>query len=158
VVAIVVVLLACGGGGFAATAGVRYAVGWATGNEDGPDRLVRPATGTAGNLVVTVERVRHTAHFTRLDVERRNVGDTPVSLPLFGFCTLTAQDGTTLEADPFRSRWSETIAADTLTRGTVTFRGRLSPETTRATLAFSQVFGPRGGSLTVRVQLRPPPP
>jgi hypothetical protein len=149
-IAILVVLVACGGGGFVVTAGVRYAVSWVTGREDGTDRLVEPVSGRAGALGVTVERVVYTAHFTRVDLVVRNEGSAAASLPLFGNCVFAGSDGTTLEADAFRSQWSETVPPGGTQRGTVTFGGKLPDGVVRASLSFSHVFGPGGGAIIVR--------
>jgi hypothetical protein len=147
-VAVLVVMVACGGGGFAITAGVRYATGWLTGSETGTDRLVQPASARAGALTLTVQRVVYTSHFTRVELLASNAGDT-VSLPLFGNCVLSGGDGTTLRADANRSDWSETLPAGGTQRGTVTFGGNLPDGVTRASLSFSHVFVLGGGSITV---------
>jgi hypothetical protein len=150
VLAIVVILVACGGGGFAVTAGVRYAVLWATGNETGDDRLVQPVSGRAAGLTLTVERVEYTAHFTRVELLVRSTRSSAAALPLGGNCLFTGADGTTLRADPFRSDWSETVPPGGTQRGTVTFGGTLPDGVERASVAFGQVFGPGGGSILVR--------
>jgi hypothetical protein len=154
--ALVSVLLVIGVGGLALTAGIRYAVGYATGNEPGTSQLVGPATATGGGLVLTVQSVTYTAHFTRIDVAARNQTAASVSLPLFDNCVLTGSEGTTLEADPFRSHWSETLAPGSLQSGVVIFSGHLPASIRQASLSFAQIFGPGGGSITVRgLQLRP---
>ncbi|WP_344222096.1 FHA domain-containing protein [Kribbella sancticallisti] len=147
--AILVVLLVVGLGGFAVAAGVQYAAGYVTGKESGEDRLVRPITKSGSGLIATVEHVFHTAHFTRVELTVKNTTETSLSLPLFGFCTFTGSDGTTLEADTFRSQWSDTIPPGTLQRGTITFNGHLPAHLTTASLNFSQVFGPSGKPLTI---------
>lgn len=148
--ALVSVLLVIGVGGLAVTAGIRYAVGYATGNEPGTSRLVRPATARAEGLALTVQSVTYTAHFTRIDLAARNQTATSVSLPLFDNCVLTGSEGTTLEADPFRSHWSETLAPGSLQRGVVIFNGHLPASVRHAALSFTQIFSPGGGSITVR--------
>lgn len=155
--AILVVLVVVGVGGFAVTAGVRYAVGYVTGKESGEDRLVQPATGCSGGLALTVEHVVYTRHFTRVDLAIRNTGEATVNLPLFGFCIFTGDDGTTLQADSFRSQWSTTVPPGALQRGTVTFGGKLPDGVSEASLSFTTVFGVGGGdALTVRnIELRP---
>jgi hypothetical protein len=154
--ALVSVLLVIGVGGLAVTAGIRYAVGYATGNEPGTSRLVRPATATAEGLALTVQSVTYTAHFTRIDVAARNQTAASVSLPLFDNCVLTGSEGTTLEADPFRSHWSETLAPGSLQRGVIIFNGHLPASVQQASLSFAQIYGPGAGSITVRdLELRP---
>jgi hypothetical protein len=154
--ALVSVLLVIGVGGLAVTEGVRYAVGYITGNESGTNRLVQPATARAGGVALTVESVTYTAHFTRVGVAARNETDAALSLPLYGYCVFTGQEGTTLQADPFRSRWSDTLAPGSLQRGVIIFNGHLPTSVLQAALSFTQIFGPGGGSITVRdIPLRP---
>ncbi len=155
-VAVLLVVLICGVGAVGITVGVRYVVGYVSGSESGEDRLVRPVSARAGTLTLRVDKVEDTSHFTRVELVARNAGRSPVSLPLFGNCVLTAQDGTTLQADSFRSRWSTTIAAGATQRGTVTFPGHLPDGVTKASLSFSTVFTMGGGSITVpNLRLRP---
>jgi hypothetical protein len=146
-----------GVGGWGVAQGVRYVVGYITGNEPGTERLIKPVSASAGGLTITVESVKHTAHFTRVRLAARNNTRTALSLPLFGNSVLVGEDGSTLEADPFRSRWSVTMAPGSLQRGAVTFNGHHpSDAVTRASLSFAQIFGPGGGSITVRgIRLRP---
>ena len=154
--AILVVLIVVGIGGFAAAAGVQYAAGYITGKESGENRLVAPVTKTGSGLVVTVQSVLYTAHFTRVELTVRNTSQTSLSLPLFGFCTFTGSDGTTLQADAFRSQWADTIPPGALQRGTITFKDHLPDTQTTASLSFSQVFGPGGTSITVSgIKLKP---
>jgi hypothetical protein len=154
--AIVVVLVFCGGGGFAITTGVRQAVGWFTGFQPGAvDQLVQPVSARAGRLSLTVRRVVVSRNFTRVEVEARNAGNASLSLPTGGFCVFVGGDGTTLQADPFRGDWSETVPPGSIQRGTIIFGGRLPDGVNRAALSFSQIFGPGGGAITVRgIQLR----
>jgi hypothetical protein len=148
--ALLITVLVIGVGGLAVTAGIRYAVGYFTGNEPGTSRLVQPATSSAGGLTLTVESVTYTAHFTQVGVAARNQTGTTVSLPLYGYCVLTGSDGTTLQADPFRSHWSNTLAPGILQRGVIVFSGHLPAPVLQAALSFTQIFGPGGGSITVR--------
>jgi hypothetical protein len=101
------------------TEAVRYGVGYITGNEPGTDRLKSPATASDDGLTLTVESVTYTDHFTRVRLAARNETETALSLPLFGYCVLIGADGTTLQADPFRSRWSDTLAPGSLQCGTI---------------------------------------
>jgi hypothetical protein len=138
--AILVVLLVIGVGGFALTLGVRYVIGYLTGNESGTERLARPATGSAEGLTLSVESVVYTDHFTRLEVVTRNETGNSVSLPLFKNSLLVGGDGTTLEADSFRSRWSNTVAPGGVQRGTITFQGHLPDRVRRGRFGFTRVF------------------
>lgn len=153
--AVLVVFVLVGAGGYAAAAGVRYVAGYMSGNEPGTDVLARPASQSAAGVTLTVNEVLRTRHFTRVEIAVRNTGTESVSLPLFGNCTLVGADGTVLEADSFRSDWSDTIPPGGAQRGTVTFEGRLPPNVTGATLSFSHVFRLRGGSVSVPVELQP---
>lgn len=160
-VALLVAVLVIGVGGWAVTQGVRYAVGYVTGNEPGSERLLQPASASAGGLTLTVESVKHTAHFTRVGIAARNESQAPLTLPLFKNCLLVSEsDGTTLEAEPFKSRWSEQLAPGSLQRGTVTFGGHLPDTAGRASFSFSTIFafGP-GGPRSIKVsgiRLGPP--
>jgi hypothetical protein len=155
-VALVTALLVIGVGGLAITEGVRYAVGYISGNEPGTDQLVRPASASARGVALTVESVTYTAHFTRVGVAARNLTQETISLPLFGYCNFTGSNGTTLGADPFRSRWSDTLPPGVLQRGVIVFKGHLDPSIRLASFSFTQIFGPSGGSITVRhIELRP---
>jgi hypothetical protein len=148
--ALLITVLVIGVGGLGVTAGIRYAVGYVTGNEPGTSRLIQPATASAGGVSVTVESVTYTAHFTRVGVAARNQTETMVSLPLYGYCVLTGSEGTTLQADPFRSHWSDSLAPGVLQRGVIVFSGHLPAQIVQAALSFTQIFGPGGGSITVR--------
>jgi FHA domain len=155
-VAVLVVLLLVGGAGIGIAAGAQYAVAWATGKENGPDRLAAPVS-KGGSIAMTVEHVFHTRHFTRVELIARNNTQTSLTLPLFKNCTLTARNGTTLEADSFKSQWSETLPPGVPQRGTITFDGHLADTPTTATLSFAVVFGrPGGGALTIPgLRIRP---
>jgi hypothetical protein len=157
--ALLIAVVVIGVGGWGVTQGVRYAVGYVTGNESGTERLVQEASGSVDGLTLTVESVEHTAHFTRVDLAARNDTGTPVTLPLFKNCVFVGADGTTLEADAFKSQWSEEVARGGLQRGTVTFGGHLPDAVTRATLSFSTIFrfGPHLPPISVPdIRLRPP--
>ncbi len=155
-VALLTALLVIGAGGLAVTEGIRYAVGYISGNETGTERLVQPASATARGVAVTVQSVTYTAHFTRLDVAARNLSRETLSLPLYGYCNFTGSDGTTLGADPFRSHWSDTLPPGVLQRGVIVFNGHLDPSILEASFSFTQIFGPSGGSITIRhIKLEP---
>lgn len=144
--ALVIGLLVLGIGGIAVTQGVRFAVGYITGNEAGTDRLVQPVTGSSNGLTVTVEHVWHTRHFTRVQATTTNNRGMSVGLPL-GFCHLIGR-GRTLEADQFRSDWPTDHPPGAVQRGTIVFKGHLPDALTEASLSF-MIFGLPGGTLTV---------
>lgn len=140
-VGVLVAVLVIGVGGVLVTYAVATVSGYVTGNQVGVDRLQNgPVVVDSGGVVTTVERVEHTADFTRVELTVRNDLGNTITLPLYGNATLSAEDGTTLEADPFRSSWSESIAPGQLRRGTIVFGGHLPDAGTTATLAFGTVF------------------
>lgn len=147
VAVLAVLLLVCGGGGLAVTAAVHYGYGWVTGNETGRVVFQGQASGKASALTVTVTQVMITRHFTRLDVTMQNAGSETVTLPLYGNCQLIGADGQTLEADSFRSRWSESVAPGVRQSGKINLTGRAPPG--RGALSFATVFGPGGGGALV---------
>ena len=108
-VALVVGVVVLGGGGWAVAAGVSYVTGVVTGNEDGVERLVQPVSSEASGLSITVDSVQHTPNFTRVAIVARNGLTSTVQLPLFNNASLASADGTTLEADSFRSDWSPSL-------------------------------------------------
>jgi hypothetical protein len=139
-VALAAAVLIIGGGGWAAAKGVRYAVGYITGNEPGTEQLVRQASGSADGLRLTVESVKRTAHFTRVRLQARNTSDAfQFTLNLHG-CVFRDVDGTTINADEFKSRWPDQLSPGSLQRGTVTFKGHLPGTPTVAELTFNNVF------------------
>jgi hypothetical protein len=148
---VLVLILVLGVGGLAVTAGARYATAYFTGKEHGVDRLAVPASATVGGVTVRVNHVWYTAHFTRVEATVDNGTKRPVSLPLYGFCSFIGRDGTTLEADDFKSQWTTDVAASARQRGTITFGGKLPDDVRSATLAFT--FGP--DQPTVDVKLTP---
>jgi len=149
-------------GGWGLTEAIRYVVGYATGNEPGTERLVRPAHNVVNRLRLTVDSVEQTRHFTRVHLTAHNDASGEIALPLFGNCTFHGSDDTTLKADPFRSDWSESIPSQSRQGGTVIFKGHVPDDVTRADLRFAVMFGfgvsgigqPR--SLVVPMRLHPP--
>lgn len=140
-VGVLVAVLVIGVGGVLVTYAVATVSGFVTGNQVGVDRLQNGSVAVdSGGVVTAVERVEHTADFTRVELTVRNDLGNTITLPLYGNATLSAEDGTTLEADPFRSSWSESIAPGQLRRGTIVFGGHLPDAGTTATLAFGTVF------------------
>jgi hypothetical protein len=149
-VAALVLLVLCGGGAAGATYGVKFLGGLITGDERGTDLLVRPATGTAGTLTLTVDKVEQTRHFTRVHLQGRNTGEEIPKL-VAGFCQLTG-GGTTKKPDAFKSDWPEDVPPGREgVAGWLVFEGHLPPGTTSASLTFTVIFGSvRGGrSITV---------
>lgn len=139
--AVAVTLLVLGGGGVAVTYAVSRVSGYVTGNQAGVDRLVGgPVQVDAGGVAVEVSSLEQTANFTRVSVSVRNDLPNTVTLPLFGFVTLSAEVGQTLQADSFRSSWADTIAPGQRQTGTIVFDGHLPENATSATLVFAQVF------------------
>lgn len=140
-VAISLVVLVIGLGGLAASFGVKYAVGWLSGNEQGVDRLAKVARDERSGLSLSVQGFEETRHFTRLTVTATNGVPHSVSLPLFGNCSLRGEDGTTIAADSFRSDWADSVPPGAKQRGTITFPGHLPDGVRVASLSFSTVFG-----------------
>jgi len=156
-VAVLTALLIFGVAGFAVTAGVRYAVGWITGNETGTERLVGTAATESEGLRMAVTSVQDTAHFMRVDATVSNQTGNTISLPL-GFCSLIGGGGTALRADDFRSDWPNSFGDGTRIKGTVIFGGHLGDGARHADLSCDSVFaqgfgGPR--SIRVRMDLKP---
>jgi hypothetical protein len=157
-IAVLVLIVACGGGATVVTLGVRYAGAYITGDQPGTDVLVAQRSATVAALTITVLRVRVTANFTRVEMTATNRGRTALTLPVFHTCQLTTADGTTLQGDPFRSDWPETVPTGGTVRGTVTFGRRLPAGTTSARLTFTQIFGTLGEERSITVDsiaLRP---
>lgn len=142
-VAILIILLVVGVGGYGATVGIRYGVGWITGNEDpiGQDRLVSspPPSDTSGRVRATVTSIVDTRHFTRVALTVTNGEDKPATIALFHNCSLTA-GGVTLEPDPFRSRWTETVPPESTQQGHLVFPGHLPGSATTAQFSINMVF------------------
>lgn len=135
ILAIAVVLVGIGIGGFALTAGTEYVAGYLTGNESGADRLVKPVAKSGTGITVTVENVTYTSHFTRIEVLVANGSKQAFSIPIDG-TTFTAADGTALRADAGKSSWPSKIAAGGSRHGTITFKGHLPGSADQAMLTF----------------------
>jgi hypothetical protein len=150
-----------GGGGTVVATATRYGMDWVTGNEHGPDRLVRTTSATVEGITVTVTSFEQTHHFTRVSVEVRNDTGVSISLPVGeGNVLLVAGDGTTRRADAFRSDWTEAVPSGATRYGTITFAGHIPADSNRARITFVTVFGFGDNlpdSLTVSgIQLKPP--
>jgi len=139
---VVIVLLVLVLGGVGVAVGVRYAVGWVTGNEDqvGRERLASAAPAdSSGRVTVTVTGVVNTAHFTRVRLTVVNGEKQSATLSLYRNCVLTA-GGVTLQADPFKSRWPEEVPPDSSQQGQVIFPGHLPADAATGQLSFLHVF------------------
>jgi hypothetical protein len=134
IIAMIVVLLGVGVGGFALTAGVDYVADYVTGKESGADHLIKPVAVTGSGLTATVKNVTYTSHFTRVDVAIKNAGQQSITLPIEGNAAFTGSDGNSLQADGFRSQWTDKIPAGAIRQGTITFKGHLPEGTTAAAL------------------------
>ena len=126
--------------GLGLTFGVRYAYGWFTGNEPGVERLAEPKSQTDKGLTLAVDSIEHTRHFTRVTAEATNHVGNPVTLNLFHNAVLQGGDGTTIDADPFRSSWVEELAPGAKQRGVIVFTGHLPDDVRFARLSFSHVY------------------
>ncbi|MDR6507323.1 FHA domain-containing protein [Arthrobacter oryzae] len=149
---VLAILLLLGGGGWLVAAGASYAVGYFSGNETGTQRLARQVVTEAQGVTVTVLGIQSTAHFTRVEIHVRNGTGSSMSLPLFHNAILTGPDGTTFDADAFRSSWQPEIPPGGQRKGTINFESQLPESGGTASLSFVSVFmqgfdGPR--SITV---------
>lgn len=140
--ALLIGVLVMGGGGLAAMTGVRFISGYITGNEDGVERLLETAEVTAKGLRMTVTSVKQTTHFTRVELVAESSISHSLEVRLHGGnCLISSADGTAIEADAGRSRWSSGIAPGTTRRGTITFQEHLPNTQTTASLSFNHIFG-----------------
>lgn len=133
-------LLLLGGGGWLLTAAVSNAVGLSSGNEDGVQRLESQVATEVQGVTVTVLGVQSTPHFTRVEIRVNNGTSSSIALNLFHNATLTAPDGTTLDADPSRSSWQPEIAPGGVRKGTINFESQLPESATTVSLNFVHVF------------------
>jgi hypothetical protein len=152
ITAAIVLLVACGGGAAGVTFGVQYLGGYLTGHENGTDILAASASAEEGPLAVEIRRVEVTRHFTRVEVAGRNSGSDSLTLPVFKNTLLTAAGGRSLEGDPSRSDWPETIPPGGQVTGVIVFSGKLPAGVTSASFSFTTIFGSLRGprSITVR--------
>jgi hypothetical protein len=139
IVGVLTLLLVCGGGVAAAAFGVQYLGGWLTGDEAGSDILAEETSATNGPLTVTVHSVVVTDHFTRVELSATNGGDIPIILPVYRNCYLDTGVAT-MQGDPSRSEWAETVPAGQTTRGTVVF-DRLPDGVESISISFAIVVG-----------------
>ena len=106
----------------------------------GADVLAQPVTKTVGGLRLTVNHVYYPRHFTRVAVLATNAGNDSVSLPLFGCCVFAGQGGKTLQADAFRSDWSDTLPPGVPSSGTITFSRQATGRRYEGVLEFHSDF------------------
>ncbi|WP_104176271.1 FHA domain-containing protein [Arthrobacter sp. Y81] len=137
---VLVTLLLLGGGGWLLAAGASYAVGYFSGNEEGTQRLARQVVTEAQGVTVTVLGIQSTAHFTRVEIHVRNGTTSSMSLPLFHNAILTGPDGTTFDADSFRSTWQPDIPPGGQRKGTINFENQLPESGGTVSLSFVTVF------------------
>ncbi len=140
VATVLATVILLGGGTWLITAGVSYAVGFFSGNEAGVQRLEMQTTREVQGVSVTVLGVTSTTNFTRVEILMRNGTDATISVPLFQNCSLTSDDGTTLDADTFRSSWGTDIAAGSQRKGIINFPGQVAKEGGSYALHFSTIF------------------
>jgi MFS family permease len=105
------------------------------------ERLTKQGTGRSGPLTLKVKSLKQGPRTVRAEVTVTNSGGDSVSLPLFGYCTLAAADGTTLNANASRSQWSNSVVGGGTLSGVIVFDGVFPPEKTTAALSFTTVFG-----------------
>jgi hypothetical protein len=147
---LLIAVLVLGLGGWVVTEAVRQGVESITGNAPGTERLIRPVTGHAGGLSLTVESVKRSADYISVRLAARNETGSPLTLPSDGTTVFVGTDGTSLTAFPFLGDWSETVAPVGTQRGTVVFMGHLSDSIKRASLTFTTIYGSPGpDSITV---------
>ena len=137
---VLMTLLLLGGGGWLLTAGASYAVGYFSGNESGVQRLERQVVAEAQGVRVTILGVQSTAHFTRAEILVNNGTTSTITLPLFQNAMLTGPDGTTYDADSFRSNWQPQIPPGGQRKGTLNFESQLPEGATTVSLSFATVF------------------
>ncbi|MFB9449623.1 hypothetical protein Dvina_38700 [Dactylosporangium vinaceum] len=161
------VLLFCGGGGFAIAYGAQSLgqraigwldeqakPGWEKKTEDpGRERLARAASRTEGALSVTVTSVRVNTEVTMVTITAKNSGTDSLNLPVFNNAQLGAAGASTLDADPAAGSFSGTVAAKGQATGTIVFDGALPAGTTRATLSFAHVQGSLKGPDSISVDI-----
>jgi len=139
-VVLLVMVLVLGVGGLAVAWVGRYAVGWVTGNETGTSVLVDPRSSTSKHVTLDVLHIEETEHFTRVTAVATNGLANQISLRRFMNCTLTADSGTTLQADGFKGDWVEEVGPGEKHQGVIVFPGHLDAAADTATLAFASIW------------------
>ncbi|NUT37205.1 MAG: hypothetical protein HOV79_29460 [Hamadaea sp.] len=163
-VAIVLMLVLCGGGGFAATVGVQWAFQkglcfFDPVKHGGAERLGQPRSKTAGPLTVHVTNVETSECGVAVRLRAVNEGDDSLTLPVYGNAHLTIPGETSRGGEAFLSKWDETVPPGGELIGYVVFRGDLPASTTEVTFSFSTIFGTLGEprSISVEIPIKPPP-
>jgi hypothetical protein len=158
--ALVLILVLCGGGGFALTVGTQWAFGKALCFLDpvrkggGEQRLAQPVSETAGALTLDVLAVDVSECGIAVQLHAANGGKDSLSLPVFGNSHLTIPGQTSLGGDPMTSKWDGTVPPGGELQGYVVFRGDIPPETTDVTFSFSTIFGSLGGPSSISVDIK----
>ncbi|MFI5913161.1 hypothetical protein [Dactylosporangium sp. NPDC051541] len=161
------VLVFCGGGGFAVAYGAQAAgqrairwldeqgkPDWEKKTEDpGRERIAKAASRTEGALTVTVTSVRVNTEVVMVTITAKNTGADSLNLPVFNNAQLNVVGADTLNADPASSTFSGTVAAKGQASGTVTFDGALPAGATKATLSFAHVQGSLKGPNSISVDI-----
>ena len=158
----VLLLVLCGGGGYALTSGVTWAVDkvselvtppWLNKTKDpGVERLAGPASNTAGPLTLTVQSVRVNDKVTMIEVKAQNTGPDSLTLPVFKNAQLTTADAT-FEADPAAGASSISVGPGSEAFGRVVFDGVLKPGAAQVTMAFLHVMGSLNGPPSISVKI-----
>lgn len=156
-VAIVLILVLCGAGGFAVTWGVQWANGQAICQFDpkhypGTERLAGPAQAVSEQLGIEVTRVVVSKCGTILTVHAVNAGDTPLQLPVYGNTSLTVPGRVSPGGDPFTSDWNQVVPANGEMTGILVFK-TIPADATRVVLNFATVFGRLGGPQGISVEI-----
>lgn len=161
--ALVLMLVICGGGGFAATVGVQWAFSKALCFFDpvkhgGEDRLREPVSETAGPLTLEVTSVETSGCGVAVRLHAINEGPDSLTLPVYGNSHLTIPGETSRGGDAMTSKWDETVPPSGELTGYVVFRGDLPADTTEVKLSFSTIFGTLGEprSISVTIPIKPP--
>lgn len=127
------------GGGLAW--GTSYLFGWITGTERAEQRLIAPASGSAGALAVRVDAVGVGAHTTQLQVSASNLADVPVTIPLFNNCQLVEAGRASLKAKvDFTTSVIDVPAGNVPITELIVFTGTPSERATSLTLVCSRLY------------------
>ncbi|ETK34789.1 hypothetical protein MPTA5024_17525 [Microbispora sp. ATCC PTA-5024] len=124
--------------------------GNATGDEPETNVLRTQRKVTSGPLTLTVRRILVTSDFTRVELSALNTGSESLSLPVYKNSQLSAEGGTTLEAEPGLSHWPVDVPPGVPISGVIVFSGRLPPNTKQASFSFIHVISLDVDSITVR--------
>jgi hypothetical protein len=148
---LVVVLLLCGVGGWAASTYVPKAVmavrdqtlpSWERSLGHRTERLGRHAVTTDQGLTITVTGVAVYKHETVVSLTVRNDNAGAAHMPVFGSAQLRVPGDDTLQPDVARTNgtWSDSIGGNSDETGSIAFTGALGAGARTATLTFTSVF------------------